>query len=103
MCSIRSPATLEIDPTGGPVKPAGSILGFPVYTNRWLPSTPTASQTSTPFLIFENIKACAFGDKEMMHTADEPAMKAGDFYFKPNIETEYLNPPKGFLPWLFGR
>jgi HK97 family phage major capsid protein len=60
---LASPATLDIDSTGGPIKPAGSILGFPVYTNRWLPSNTTASQTSTPFLIFGNMKACAFGDK----------------------------------------
>ena len=66
---LASPATLDIDPTGGPIKPAGSILGFPVYTNRWLPSTSTASQTSTPFLIFGNMKACAFGDKGDLRVA----------------------------------
>jgi HK97 family phage major capsid protein len=66
---LASPATLDIDPTGGPIKPAGSILGFPVYTNRWLPSTSTVSQTSTPFLIFGNMKACAFGDKGDLRVA----------------------------------
>lgn len=66
---LASPATLDIDPTGGPIKPAGSILGFPVYTNRWLPSISTASQTNTPFLIFGNMKACAFGDKGDMRVA----------------------------------
>lgn len=66
---LASPATLDIDPTGGPIKPAGSILGFPVYTNRWLPSTSTTTQTSTPFLIFGNMKACAFGDKGDMRVA----------------------------------
>jgi HK97 family phage major capsid protein len=66
---LASPATLDIDPTGGPIKPAGSILGFPVYTNRWLPSTSTASQANTPFLIFGNMKACAFGDKGDLRVA----------------------------------
>ena len=66
---LASPATLDIDPTGGPIKPAGSILGFPVYTNRWLPSTSTGSQANTPFLIFGNMKACAFGDKGDLRVA----------------------------------
>jgi len=66
---LASPATLDIDPTGGPIKPAGSILGFPVYTNRWLPSTSTVSQANTPFLIFGNMKACAFGDKGDLRVA----------------------------------
>jgi len=60
---LSSPATLDIDSTGGPIKPAGSILGFPVYTNRWLPTNTAASQAGTAFLIFGNMKACAFGDK----------------------------------------
>jgi HK97 family phage major capsid protein len=66
---LASPATLDIDPTGGPIRPAGSILGFPVYTNRWLPATSVATQTSTPFLIFGNMKAAAFGDKGDMRVA----------------------------------
>lgn len=59
---LSSPAALSIDPLGGPIKPAGSILGFPVYTNRWM---PTLAQTaiSTNFIIFGNMKAMAFGDK----------------------------------------
>lgn len=59
---LASPAALSIDPLGGPIKPAGSILGFPVYTNRWMPAT-TASAISTPFIIFGNMKAMAYGDK----------------------------------------
>lgn len=66
---LASPATLDIDPTGGPIRPAGSILGFPVYTNRWLPSITTAVQASTAFIIFGNMKACAFGDKGDMRVA----------------------------------
>lgn len=66
---LASPATLDLDPTGGPIRPAGSILGFPVYTNRWLPSTSVASQANTPFLIFGNMKAAAFGDKGDMRVA----------------------------------
>jgi HK97 family phage major capsid protein len=60
---LSSPATLDVDATGGPIKPAGSILGFPVYTNRWLPQLSVVSQANTPFLIFGNMKAVAFGDK----------------------------------------
>jgi HK97 family phage major capsid protein len=66
---LASPATLDIDPTGGPIRPAGSILGFPVYTNRWLPATTVSSQANTPFLIFGNMKAAAFGDKGDMRVA----------------------------------
>ncbi len=57
---------LTMDPMGGPIRPAGSILGFPVYTNRWLPATSVVSQASTPFLVFGNMKAMAFGDKGEM-------------------------------------
>jgi len=51
------------DPYGGPIVPAGHMVGFPVFTNRWLPATTVATQTNTPFMIFGNMKACAFGDK----------------------------------------
>jgi HK97 family phage major capsid protein len=56
---------LEKEPTGGPIRAAGNMMGFPVYTNRWLPATTvaTASQANTPFMIFGNLKAMAFGDK----------------------------------------
>jgi HK97 family phage major capsid protein len=66
---LASPATLDIDPTGGPIKPAGSILGFPVYTNRWLPQYTTSVVVSTAYVIFGNMKACAFGDKGDMRVA----------------------------------
>ncbi|HVB33720.1 MAG TPA: phage major capsid protein [Patescibacteria group bacterium] len=66
---LASPATLDIDPTGGPIRPAGSILGFPVYTNRWLPTNTASSQAGTAFLIFGNMKAAAFGDKGDMRVA----------------------------------
>ncbi len=66
---LASPATLELDPTGGPIRPAGSILGFAVYTNRWLPAITDASQANKAFLIFGNMKACAFGDKGDMRVA----------------------------------
>jgi HK97 family phage major capsid protein len=62
---------LEKDPLGGPIKPAGHMLGFPVYTNRWLPALPSgnAVAANTPFAIFGNMKACAFGDKGDMRVA----------------------------------
>jgi HK97 family phage major capsid protein len=60
---------LEDNPGGGPIRPAGSMAGYPVYTNRWLPATTVVSQANTPFLIFGNMKACAFGDKGDMRVA----------------------------------
>lgn len=68
---LASPAALSMDPTGGPITPAGQILGFPVYTNRWLPTLPTANAASanTAFIIFGNFKGAAFGDKGEMRVA----------------------------------
>ena len=54
---------LAHDALGGPIKPAGEMAGFPVFTNRWLPATTVVTQTNTAFMIFGNMKACAFGDK----------------------------------------
>jgi len=54
---------------GGPIKPAGEILGYPVYTNRHLPAVGASSvngfsdAASNPFLVFGNMRAFAFGDK----------------------------------------
>ena len=60
---------LKDEPGGGPIRPAGYMAGYPVYTNRWLPATTVASQTSTQFAIFGNLKACAFGDKGDLRVA----------------------------------
>jgi HK97 family phage major capsid protein len=55
---------LEKEPTGGPIRPAGHMMGFPVYTNRWFPSyTVGGTSASTNFMVFGNMKAMAFGDK----------------------------------------
>lgn len=64
-------AALSMDPTGGPIKPAGQILGYPVYTNRWLPALPAANAATanTPFIIFGSLKALAFGDKGEMRVS----------------------------------
>ncbi len=64
-------AALSMDSMGGPIKPAGQILGFPVYTNRWMPALPAANQATanTAFIIFGNMKATAFGDKGEMRVA----------------------------------
>jgi HK97 family phage major capsid protein len=62
-------------PKGGPVTPIGEILGFPVYTNRWLPAVGASSvngfsdAASNPFIVFGNMKAFAFGDKGEMRVA----------------------------------
>ena len=60
---LAGPEGLQYDPNGGPIKAAGSMAGFPVYTNRWMPATTIATQANTPFIIFGNLKAMAFGDK----------------------------------------
>jgi len=58
----------EKDPYGGPIVPAGHMGGFPVYTNRWMPQASTTA-ANTPFMIFGNMKACAFGDKGDLRVA----------------------------------
>lgn len=62
-------AAMESAVGGGPIKPAGEILGYPVYTNRHLPAVGASSVNgfsdgaSNPFMVFGNMKAFAFGDK----------------------------------------
>jgi HK97 family phage major capsid protein len=60
---------LRDEPGGGPIKAAGEMGGYPVFTNRWLPATTDQSQTSVAFGIFGNLKAAAFGDKGDMRVA----------------------------------
>jgi HK97 family phage major capsid protein len=60
---------LSDTPGGGPIKPAGHMAGYPVYTNRWLPTLVTTTSASTSFMIFGNMKACAFGDKGDLRVA----------------------------------
>jgi HK97 family phage major capsid protein len=60
---------------GGPIKPAGTLFDYPVYTNRHLPAVGASSVNgfsdgaSNPFLIFGNMRAFAFGDKGEMRVA----------------------------------
>lgn len=58
-------------PGGGPVRPAGEVLGYPVYTNRWLNALPAgnAATVSSQVAIFGNMKAMAWGDKGEMRVA----------------------------------
>lgn len=61
---------LAMNPFGGPIVPAGVLLGFPVYTNRWMPTyTGATVSTGTAFIIFGNFKATAFGDKGDMRVS----------------------------------
>lgn len=61
---------LAMNPTGGPIIPAGVLLGFPVYTNRWMPTyTGTTVSASTAFIVFGNFRASAYGDKGDMRVA----------------------------------
>lgn len=50
------------------LRPAGYILGFPVYTTRHLPAN-SATAVSTKFGIFGNLKAVAYGDKGELRVA----------------------------------
>jgi HK97 family phage major capsid protein len=60
------------DAGGGPIKPAGEILGYPVYTNRWMPAVGASSvngfsdTANNPCVIFGNMRSMAFGDKGEM-------------------------------------
>src|SRR5579884_2885799 len=57
---------------GGPIKPAGEILGYPVYTNRWMPAVGASSvngfsdAANNPCVIFGNMRSMAFGDRGEM-------------------------------------
>ncbi len=63
-----SQAVIANNPTGGGVKPAGEILGFPVFTCRHLPAL-SATAVSTKYIVFGNLKALAYGDKGEMRVA----------------------------------
>ena len=66
-----APNLLKDEKGGGPVKPAGYILGYEVFTNRWLPQLPTgnAASASTIMGLFGDMEAMAFGDKGDMRVA----------------------------------
>lgn len=55
-------------PKAGGTKPAGFILGYPVYTTRHLPAN-SATAVSTKFAVFGNLKALAYGDKGDLRVA----------------------------------
>lgn len=58
------------------IKPVGSILGFPVYTTRHLPSN-SQTAVSTKFAIFGNLKAVAYGDKGELRVAQHQSGSFG--------------------------
>jgi len=60
-----SAGVLSQNPTGGGVKIAGEMGGFPVFTTRHLP-TNSATAVSTKYMIFGNMKCMAFGQKGEM-------------------------------------
>lgn len=63
---------MEESKGGGPIKPAGYIRGYPVYTNRWMPAVGASSvngfsdSTNNPCVLFGAMKTVAFGDKGEM-------------------------------------
>jgi HK97 family phage major capsid protein len=60
LAGMATPAVLSMNPTGGGVRVAGEILGFPVFTARHLPAF-SASAVSTKFGVFGNFKSFALG------------------------------------------
>lgn len=60
-----NPQTLSVNPQNGGPKPAGSILGFPVYTVRHLPAF-SDSAAGTKFGVFGTLKAVGLGMKNEM-------------------------------------
>lgn len=71
-----SQAVLSNNPTGGGVKPAGEILGFPVFTTRHLPAN-ASSAASTKYIVFGNFKAAAYGDKGELRVAQHESGSFG--------------------------
>ncbi len=65
LAGLASPAVLANNPTGGGPKPAGEIMGFPVFTVRHMPQLSNTA-VGTKFVVFGNLKATAFGDKGEM-------------------------------------
>jgi HK97 family phage major capsid protein len=57
-----SQQVLANNPTGGGVKPAGEMMGFPVFTSRHLPKNADTA-VSTKYIVFGNFQAAAYGDK----------------------------------------
>lgn len=57
---------------GGPIRPAGYIRGYPVFTNRWMPAIGDSNRNgfsdgnSNPSVLFGAMKTVAFGDKGEM-------------------------------------
>lgn len=60
-----NPSTLAADAKNGGPRPAGMIMGFPVYTVRHLPGM-TGSAANTKFGVFGSLKAVALGMKGEM-------------------------------------
>lgn len=59
---------LEIMSKNGGIRPAGMILGYPVYTCRHLPAN-SATAVSTKFCVFGNMGAFGYGDKGELRVA----------------------------------
>ncbi|MCP6719736.1 MAG: phage major capsid protein [Patescibacteria group bacterium] len=70
-----SMAVIQNNPTGGGVKIAGEMMGYPVFTNRHFPAN-SASAVSTKFMVFGNMKAMAIGDRGEMRVEE---FRSGDF------------------------
>jgi len=65
MAGAASAGVLTNNPTGGGLRIAGEILGYPVFTNRHYPAFST-SAVSTKFMTFGNMKALAYGERSGM-------------------------------------
>lgn len=68
IAQVRNDELLQVMSKNGGIRPAGMLLGFPVYTVRHLPAN-SATTVSTKFCVFGNLKAFAFGDRGEMRVA----------------------------------
>ena len=59
----QSGAILQYKQATG-LTPAGFIYGYPVFTNRNMPSTADATQANKPFVIFGNFVGVAYGMRD---------------------------------------
>jgi len=76
MAGAVSAGVLANLPKGGGTKPMGEMMGYPVYTSRHMPAF-TASAVSTPFMVFGNLKALAYGKRTGSMSMEE--FRSGSF------------------------
>lgn len=72
----RGDELVAIMAKNGGIRPAGMLLGYPVYTVRHLPAN-SATAVSTKFCVFGNLKAFAFGGDKNIRVAEHASGSFG--------------------------